>query len=267
MQPSSDKDHKHMTAATWIPILCYHDLTPRSALAGATPYALAVEVFEAQMRLLHTRGYRSITVQEAARYVEEGRRPSEKVVAITFDDGYQSLLTRALPVLEPLGYTATAYLIADYLLDPPPAGLVRNPGEYLDIKGVEVLQSAGWELGAHTRTHPDLTTLDDVRLENEIRGSREALSSMFHDSIATFCYPYHRRSPAVEAHVAAAGFRAACGGYNTQHRLLDLSRINAALYSAAALATRCSQWFWWMRTHPMLRTLKRGLPSSRPARG
>jgi peptidoglycan/xylan/chitin deacetylase (PgdA/CDA1 family) len=174
---------------------------------------------------------------------------------ITFDDGYRSLLTRALPILDTLGYTATVYLIGDYLDDRRTA-TPGQPGSYLGVEDVRALQSAGWELGAHSRSHPDLTTVDDARLDEEIVGSRRLLATLFDDPIATFCYPYHRRSPFVEAKVAVAGYVAACGGYNPTHRIFDLSRINGALYGPGALAARCSRWYWRSRTSPALRSLR-----------
>lgn len=244
-----------MAAFTWVPILCYHDVTTSRTREQATPYAVTTEQFAAQMRRLHRQGFRTISVQEAARYVSGTYTAPPGVFAITFDDGYRSLLTSALPILEALNYTATVYLISDYLDDPRPNS-TRQPGTYLNASEVRTLQSAGWELGAHSRSHPDLTTVDEAQLDEEICGSRRRLADLFGDPIPTFCYPYHRRSPFIEARVAVAGYVAACGGYNSTHRLFDLSRINGALYSPEALATRSSRWYWRARTSPMLRSLK-----------
>jgi peptidoglycan/xylan/chitin deacetylase (PgdA/CDA1 family) len=55
---------------------------------------------------------------------------------------------------------------------------------------IEELRGAGWEIGAHTRTHPDLRGLSDVRLEEEIAGSRKALEQHFDRTVESFAYPY-----------------------------------------------------------------------------
>jgi peptidoglycan/xylan/chitin deacetylase (PgdA/CDA1 family) len=74
---------------------------------------------------------------------------------------------------------------------------------------VRKLIAAGWEIDAHTLTHPDLTTLDGARLWKEVDGSRVALRHMFHVPVDFFCYPAGRYDPAVEAAVHAAGYRGA----------------------------------------------------------
>src|SRR3712207_4171872 len=107
-----------MSTFTWVPILCYHDLVPRGGLATATPYAVEERRFASQMRLMHALGYRTISVREAARYVRESRTAPRNAFVITFDDGYRSVLTRALPTLRTFSYTATVYLVADLLTDP-----------------------------------------------------------------------------------------------------------------------------------------------------
>jgi peptidoglycan/xylan/chitin deacetylase (PgdA/CDA1 family) len=44
---------------------------------------------------------------------------------------------------------------------------------------VRRLVAAGWELGAHTFTHPDLRSLDDAALEHEVAGSRREIRCRF----------------------------------------------------------------------------------------
>jgi peptidoglycan/xylan/chitin deacetylase (PgdA/CDA1 family) len=46
---------------------------------------------------------------------------------------------------------------------------------------------AGWELGSHTITHPDLTTLDPAELEREVAGTRRILERRFGVPVDNFC--------------------------------------------------------------------------------
>ena len=71
--------------------------------------------------------------------------------------------------------------------------------------------AAGWELDAHTITHPDLTQIDDAQLWHEVRGSRTALEREFHVRVDFFCYPSGR----YDAHVVAAVRRAGYLGATT----------------------------------------------------
>src|SRR5436189_141121 len=60
-----------------------------------------------------------------------------------------------------------------------------------------------------TITHPDLTTLDDKRLWDEVRGSRVELRHMFHVPVDFFCYPSGRYNAHVIDAVRRAGYLAA----------------------------------------------------------
>jgi peptidoglycan/xylan/chitin deacetylase (PgdA/CDA1 family) len=69
--------------------------------------------------------------------------------------------------------------------------------------------SAGWEIGAHTLTHPDLTTVGAVALRREVAGSRALLRLRLGAPVNAFCYPAGRSDARVRAAVAAAGFTTA----------------------------------------------------------
>jgi peptidoglycan/xylan/chitin deacetylase (PgdA/CDA1 family) len=66
--------------------------------------------------------------------------------------------------------------------------------------------AAGWELDAHTITHPDLTHVDDARLWQEVHGSRVELQGLFHVAVEFFCYPSGRYDTHVIEAVRRAGY-------------------------------------------------------------
>ena len=53
------------------------------------------------------RGYRCLSLEEFLTYQEEGRHPNQPSFLITFDDGYLSNYSEALPLLEELDISAT----------------------------------------------------------------------------------------------------------------------------------------------------------------
>jgi peptidoglycan/xylan/chitin deacetylase (PgdA/CDA1 family) len=69
------------------------------------------------------------------------------------------------------------------------------------------MDQEGFDIEAHSRTHPDLTRLNDTAAWNEIAGSKQDLERMLGHPVDLFAYPYG----AVNAHVVAllqrAGFR------------------------------------------------------------
>ena len=76
----------------------------------------------------------------------------------------------------------------------------------LSERQVRRLIAAGWELDAHTITHPDLTGLDDRQLAREVAGSRRALRHRFGVPVDFLCYPSGRYDARVIAAVRRAGF-------------------------------------------------------------
>jgi len=90
-------------------------------------------------------------------------------VSITFDDGYASTYEKAFPILNRYGFPATVFVITSYI------GELQN---YMDWDQVLTLSSLGkWEIGSHTHTHPDLTTLKADHVIAELRHSKEVLVS------------------------------------------------------------------------------------------
>ena len=68
---------------------------------------------------------------------------------------------------------------------------------------------AGWEIDAHSITHPDLTQVSKRRLDAEVAGSRRAIRRIFGVPADFFAYPYGRQDARVRAAVRRAGFRGA----------------------------------------------------------
>lgn len=103
-----------------VPILMYHRI-PLTDGCETHPYyctTTSVTEFERQIRFLSQNGYRSVSVAEAATRLQIAR-PGEKLVGITFDDGYQDFYTNAFPILNRYGYSASVFLPTAYIGDVP----------------------------------------------------------------------------------------------------------------------------------------------------
>lgn len=97
-------------------ILMYHDLRSDStasadSVADDRPNGLA---FDCQIRAI-LRDFRAVTVEEAIREIDEHGDLLEDSVAITFDDGYQSVYEVAWPIMRKYGVLATVYLATDWI--------------------------------------------------------------------------------------------------------------------------------------------------------
>jgi peptidoglycan/xylan/chitin deacetylase (PgdA/CDA1 family) len=179
-----------------VPILMYHVLAPPPP---GEPYpALYVKPadFRAQVAWLAVHGYHAVTLQQVYDYWRGKRALPRKPVVLTFDDGYHSDFTVALPTLRARGWPGVLDLEVRNLQ--PVWG--TRPGM------VRKMVAAGWEIDAHTLTHPDLTTVDPTELRHQVAGSRAAIRHLFHVPVDFFCYPSGRYDDAVVAAVRKAGF-------------------------------------------------------------
>jgi peptidoglycan/xylan/chitin deacetylase (PgdA/CDA1 family) len=189
-----------------VPILMYHVIAPPIAHAPFPELYVPKTEFSAEMHRLARSGYRAVTLKRVYDYWRTGRPLPPKPIVLSFDDGYRSHYTNALPVLRSLHWPGVLNLE------------LRNERHSwgLSPAHVRALVAAGWELDSHTINHPDLTTLDPAQLRKEVVDSRRLLRSRFHVPVDFFCYPAGRYDAAVIAAVQAAGY---LGGTSTRYGL------------------------------------------------
>ncbi len=172
-------------------VLCYHAVSERWHEHLAT----SPSQMEHQLRFLAQRGYRWTTFAEAISGSTAG--PS---VAVTFDDGYRSIVRLALPILQRLGVPATAFLPTDFIdadgpmswpgIDHWAAGPHRDELVPMSWEEVRELVAAGWEIGAHTCSHRRLTELSDEELQAELADSKAICSRQSGVECQTLAYPF-----------------------------------------------------------------------------
>jgi peptidoglycan/xylan/chitin deacetylase (PgdA/CDA1 family) len=180
------------------PILMYHYI--RSVDQGSDPlgYDLSVtpEDFNSQMTWLREQGYIGVRMDGITRCLRGEAPCPAKAIALTFDDGYADAYTDALPVLKRHGLIATFYIVANF---------IGQPG-YMTWEQVAELRDAGMEIGAHTVSHPDLTTLDWETASFEITQSKTELEQHLNINVTSFCYPTGLYNAGIEEQVRAAGY-------------------------------------------------------------
>ncbi len=143
--------------------------------------------------VLRAWGYELVTFGELA-----ARGDGHGAAALTFDDGLDDGL---LDVLD--GTPATVFPVTGWLGGPhPDAPFAR----IADADGIRRLHAAGLEIGAHTVTHPDLTTLSHDDATAELRDSKLQLEELIQAPVTSAAYPYG--SPAPDA-ARDAGLHAA----------------------------------------------------------
>ncbi|HEX9482001.1 MAG TPA: polysaccharide deacetylase family protein [Solirubrobacteraceae bacterium] len=181
-----------------VPILMYHVIA--APPAGAPFPGLYVEPaeFAAQMQALKDAGWHAVTPDQVESYWREGTSLGpEKPIVLSFDNGYQSQYTQALPVLRRLGWVGEENIQLSGL-PPSQGGLLQR-----QIRG---LVEAGWELDTQGFSHADLVTLDAEALRYQVAVSRQTIQRRFHVPVDWFCYPSGHYDATVIAAVKAAGY-------------------------------------------------------------
>jgi peptidoglycan/xylan/chitin deacetylase (PgdA/CDA1 family) len=181
-----------------VPILMYHVINPPPAGAPYPGLYVPSAEFAAQMEALKAAGWHAVTMDQLeANWTRGVPLGPGRPVVITFDNGYESQYTNALPVLRRLGWVGVENI---QLLGLPP-----SEGGLTDAQ-VRGLISAGWELDTQGMSHADLITLDAAGLQYQIAHARALLRSRYGVAVNWFCYPSGHYDATVIAAVRSAGF-------------------------------------------------------------
>ena len=168
--------------------------------SGAPFPGLYVEpqLFAEQMQALRQAGWHAVTQDQLEAYWRHGvpLGPGKPIV-LTFDNGYQSQYTQALPVLKRLGWVAVENIQLSGL-PPSQGGLLQR-----QIKG---LVAAGWELDTQGFSHADLVALSPDELHYQVTTARQVVKQRYGVPANWFCYPSGHYDDTVVAEVKAAGY-------------------------------------------------------------
>lgn len=164
-------------------ILTYHSID-----SSGSPISVSADAFRAHVRFLSSGTVPVVPLadlQSAA---------TDKAVALTFDDAFVNFADVALPLLRDHALPATLFVVSDCVGTTNAWGGKPSPGiptlPLMSWDQVGAATSSGVEIGAHTRRHPDLTTVDASRLVDETEGCADAIVARTGQRPASFAYPY-----------------------------------------------------------------------------
>ncbi len=205
-------------------ILVYHIVRPSypSDSDAVHTIALTPEVFDAEMNYLGTAGYHVVRFGDLEAYFTNGAPLPLHPIILSFDDGWDSQFSYALPILEKYRYPATFFVFTN---------AIGHKG-FLGWSELQQLIAAGMTIGDHSRSHPYLTKItDETVLWNEIYGSKQILENRLHITINEFAYPFGLHDAAIVSLVEKAGYRSARGDYyrgmQSKNQILELSAMKA----------------------------------------
>jgi peptidoglycan/xylan/chitin deacetylase (PgdA/CDA1 family) len=181
-----------------VPVLMYHVIAPPPTGAPYPGLYVDPDQFAAQMEGLKAAGWHPVTLDQLRAYWTRGvPLPPGKPVVLTFDNGYRSQYTNALPILQKLGWVADENI---QLTGLPPSQGGLTPEQ---VRG---LIAAGWELDTQGISHADLVALTPSELHYQVATARQMLRTQYKVPVNWFCYPSGHYNATVIAAVKAAGF-------------------------------------------------------------
>jgi len=219
---SSSGSRASQPVTATVPILAYHviNVPPSGSSANPDLYVSAA-AFSSQMAALKANGWHAVTLDQVEAYWTRGASLGPgKPIVITFDNGYASQYTNAVPVLKQLGWVGVENLQVNGL--PPADGGLTDS----QIRG---LISAGWELDTQGMSHADLITVNTSQLSYELTTAKQTLHSQYGVPVNWFSYPFGHYNATVIAAVRAAGYVGATtivsGWASAQQNRFSLPRL------------------------------------------
>jgi peptidoglycan/xylan/chitin deacetylase (PgdA/CDA1 family) len=184
-----------------VPILCYHRFGPRASKLTVTAVA-----FETQMDYLARNGYRVISMQQLASFLEAKEPLPRKTVIITIDDGYRASYDIAYPILKKYGFPATVFLYSDFVG-------AADAMTWAQMK--EMTASGLIDIQPHSKTHANLTlrlpgeteARYRERIRREVDAPIGAIRERLTEASYTYAYPYGDVNDTVIGELTRAGVK------------------------------------------------------------
>ena len=144
------------------PILLYHAVGEPVEIEWPPSLILPSSLFEAHLQYLTQEGYKVVSVEELVSFLQNGGN-LDKVIAMSFDDGYRNNHTDALPLLKKYNAKASFYVVH------------RDIGKtiYMDNDRLIDLLTNGMEIGSHTINHAPLALIDPKYLPWEVGSAKK----------------------------------------------------------------------------------------------
>jgi len=154
--------------------LMFHCIDMPSSLVHSN---ISADFFHRILKLLKDKNLTVATLEESIK--KEREDSSYKGVNLTFDDGWQSDYSVALPSLLKYGYKGDFFITTDWI----------GKKGYLTKEQLRELDKEGMKIGSHSHTHPFLATLDSKDIYEELKKSKEILEDILGHKTDSFSIP------------------------------------------------------------------------------
>jgi peptidoglycan/xylan/chitin deacetylase (PgdA/CDA1 family) len=195
--------HKNRETATRllaIPVLLYHNID------GKGPFSIDAATLREHFQLIRDRGIRVIPLRELIQRLENPVPYRERVIVITFDDGYGSMSSKLLPLAKEFGYPVTLFVYVDMISSRSSKNLTWKKLREMDRQGIDIQ--------AHSMSHKDLVKLSKLKdpgdrrsLYEELYLSKRILELYLNKNIDYYAFPFGRYDLNIIDLAASSGYR------------------------------------------------------------
>ena len=217
-----------------IPILMYHQVSDKPH-TNYLDYTVTIKAFKAQMNILKLLGYKTINLDNFYNCRSGQDILPPRPIIITFDDGMREAIDNCIPILVNLGFSATFFMPTKYVgrMSNWMLSTVDVEFQVIDWSAIRYLDKMGFEIGAHTISHPSLDEISTINCRNELEGSRRVLEEYLGHEVRHMAYPFGRYNHKVLSLTKESGFYTACTTEericDSRDHLLELPRINLGM--------------------------------------
>lgn len=213
------------------------EVTPSSGAWAKRTQSITVPADAVSMGFWHSlRGIGYLDVDDFSLVPDSATAFQRPLLSLTFDDGFATNSSIVVPKLQQYSMTGTFYLAP---------GLLDTAG-YLTSAEVSALAAAGMEIGAHTMTHRDLTTLTPSARLAELTDSKARLEALIGQPVTAFASPFGSYDPPtlIDVRATFSSHRTTNEGYNLRTRIDPYQIVRKGVFStttAADVTTWCQE--------------------------
>lgn len=179
------KDKEVTSRLLAVPILLYHNID------GKGPFSIESGALKKQFEMIRDRGIRVVPLSDLMLRLEDPVPYRQRVMVITFDDGYLSMYSRLLPLAREFNFPITLFVYSD--------NIMTRAKKNLTWRLLREMNRSGIDIQAHSISHVDLTRFSgkndagsQKRLYEEIYLSRRVMELYLRKKIDYYAFPYGR---------------------------------------------------------------------------
>lgn len=202
-----------------VPILLYHDID------GKGIYSLSKETLRIHFQFLRDNNIKVIKLSELIKNLENPASFHDKVIVISFDDGFFSMYTKLLPMVKEFGYPITLFVYTD--------NIYSKANHNITWSKLRKMEKSGIQVECHSMSHADLEELSSGKSEvvqkkmfQEIYLSKRIIELYMNKTVEYFAFPYGRYNLKLIDYCRFSGYRRV---FSTAYRSNIITRDNYCL--------------------------------------